>query len=447
MNSREPARNEDPEVREWWVTRSARHALLVGSATTGALGLSLTLAGRLAWDHYAPVELLIMGAGMLAASAVVRPQVAPETAANPPGVPGTASPRIARTNNTTAALGLARSSTGSHESAREILPPASSLPSRIFATSRSNPAEFLWESWAPTLGRLPVELVGPVPETAYVTPRSGRPQLHEEGEPIVLEPSYFDDDGIDWGTTNRFDTLGTLPPRPIASITSQAAGCATGASLPPATSPQPGVGANSVGSAVIGTPVLTEALNPTPPHLRPRPSKTKSHVPQPRRSENSLDRPTRCADCRQLVREPKIWRRCPDCRRQLCTHCIVEALVAYEEGWCSHCAGLRNLELLTREITPRARSKTRASYRKKVLPPEAPRLDRAPRGAMQPPDSKVLDRAQELGSPRTIGQSLGNPTGPKVGGWPGGYAASLLREFGAESMPRSGSESSNGAAI
>jgi len=53
----------------------------------------------------------------------------------------------------------------------------------------AGPGDFLWGSWSTPQSRLPGELVGPVPETAYTPRRAGAPVLHEEGEPIFIGPT------------------------------------------------------------------------------------------------------------------------------------------------------------------------------------------------------------------------------------------------------------------
>lgn len=437
---------EISEAREWWAARTHRYALLVGSAATSGIGLSLTLAGQLAWGHYVSVALLLAGAGMLAGSTAVRPRATTETPANPSVAPGPLPTGFVDVNPGFAVVGLGRTPSCTGHSPREF-PARSDVRARISATGRSDPAEFLWESWSPSVGRLPVELVGPVPETAYVAPRAGRPQLHEEGEPVVLEPSYFEDDGIDWGMRTPFGGPVVLTPHPLASTSDNAAEPSVSANTTPATARRTTVSRTSIGGAAFGTQVLTEALDPTPPHLRPNRSPAKLHAAHRIPSGNSLSHPTRCADCRQLIREPKIWRRCPDCHRQLCTHCIVEALVAYEEGWCPHCAGLRHLDMLTRELAPRARSGTPLTSARVTVPLRSPRFEGGLRPGKQRPGRKEPDRTEGHRISRESGGPLVNPPGSKPRHSTGGYAASLLRQFGGELTPHSGPQLSNGAGI
>jgi hypothetical protein len=110
-------------------------------------------------------------------------------------------------------------------------------------------------------------------------------------------------------------------------------------------------------SGDLGTVVRTEALRPLPPRVISGTGLAHPRAIPRLRPASEPARSTRCADCRTEIRDPKMWRRCSDCLHPLCTHCIVEALLAYEAGWCTRCAGLRHLDLLAKELGPAARSK------------------------------------------------------------------------------------------
>jgi hypothetical protein len=448
MGENHPTTNqtETSYARAWWAARSRRYGLLIGSAATSAVGVSLTLAGRLAWEHYAPAALVFAGAGLLGGAIVVRPSGDPTPNRGELHVPksSTAGPPAADTS-----CDIPRSNHGSPGTAssnQQIHPSPTRMPSKITASSKSDPGEFLWESWAPLVGSLPVELVGPVPETAYIAPQPGQPKLYEEGEPVVLEPSYFEDDGLDWGTGNSLGVLAAVPSHSLSGAASSAASSVVSAKAQLGTSTEALGGSNSIGTATVTT-VLTEALNPTPPHLRKSQARAKLNAPRPLHSENSLAHPTRCADCRVLVSVPKIWRRCPDCHRQLCTHCIVEALVAYEEGWCSHCAGLRHLDMLTKELASPTRRPSQRRLPKTSMPRSTWQYDGGSAHRGFRPGPKVPERAPQLRYPseKAVSPTHSNRLEPRRS--TGGFAASLIREFGGDPTPHPGPQPSNGAGI
>jgi hypothetical protein len=439
-------RAEISEARTWWVARSRRYGLLIGSAATSALGVSLTLAGRLAWEHYLPAGLLIAGAGLLGGAIAVRPSGEPTSNRSSPHVPipSTAGPQRVDTCYDSSTLN--RDSLGTVSTHQQIHSLLGGLPSKIRASDKPDPGEFLWESWAPLVGSLPVELVGPVPETAYIAPQPGRPKLYEEGEPVVLEPSYFEDDGLDWGTGNSLGVLVAVPTHSQTASASSAVPSVVPATAQLGTSTGALGGSSSIANPTV-TPVLTEALNPTPPHLRKNPARAKLHAPRPLHSENSLVHPTRCADCRELVSVPKIWRRCPDCHRQLCTHCIVEALVAYEEGWCSHCVGLRHLDMLTKELALPTRRLTERRLPKTAMSRSTWRYDSGSAHRGLRPSPKVPEREPQLRYPsdKSVSPSHSNRLEPRRS--TGGFAASLIREFGGDLTPHPGPQPSDGAGI
>jgi hypothetical protein len=437
---------EISEARAWWAARSRRYGLLIGSAATSALGVSLTLAGRLAWEHYVPAALVFAGAGLLGGAIAIRPRGDPTSVRSESHVPKASTAGTEGVDTFSDSPGLNLSSLGTVSSHQQIHSSSAGRPSKITASGKPDPGDFLWESWTPLVGGLPVELVGPVPETAYVAPQPGQPKLYEEGEPVVLEPSYFEDDGLDWGTGN---SLGVLVAVPSHSPSGSGSPVVTNVVSPKAqlgTSTEALGGSDPIESPTV-TPVLTEALNPTPPHLRKNPARAKLRAPRPLHSENSLAHPTRCADCRVLVNVPKIWRRCPDCHRQLCTHCIVEALVAFEEGWCSHCAGLRHLDMLTKELAPPTRRLSQRRLPKTSIPRSTWQYDGGSAHGGLRPGPKVPERAPQLRYPSEKAVSLNHSNRLDPRRSTGGFAASLIREFGGDPTPHPGLQPSDGGGI
>jgi hypothetical protein len=324
---------------------------------------------------------------------------------------------------------------------------AAGLSSRYTATGRLNPGEYLWESWSPLMGRLPVDLRGPVSETAEVLPREGQPRLHEEGRPILPEPSYLDDENLNWESGTFLADSAALPwPSFISTPARDPEGASTGQPAGSSTSTENIEGSNSSGAAVVA-PVLTEALNPTPPHLRPHSTHPKPRAARQVRSPGESSRSIHCANCRKAVRDPKVWRRCRDCHHQLCSHCIVEALLAYEEGWCTHCAGLRHLDSISKELVPQTEAVT-----PEISPITAPLVSSpSVTGGLGSPEPstgpKELDRPQQPRIPRENGSAPANSVGQTGRRSTGGFAAALLREFGGDSTPQPEFPASNATAI
>ena len=331
------------------------HYLLLGSGLSIAFGgLTLTLAERLGWGVYPPIALITAGFGLLGSAIALRPSSRYEPEVGSGVVGPDAVERGTRQSAPPRDRRKLRSAVPNHSgiSTRSFSPRQVS-GSYKFATT--DPVQTLWSSWNPAEGRLPVDLVGPVPETAYTAPRPGRGALHEEGDPILLEPSYFDDENLDWAWGNRaLDGL-DVPPPPVAVSSAAKSEAAfnpaplgvSGVREPAPLLPSPGT--------FRATTVVREAIDPQPPHLRLKPEPPQSRGSISRRHANLPARSGRCADCRANVRDPKPWRKCPDCGHELCTHCIVEALLAYEAGLCTHCAGMRHLDQLSKELGPAGR--------------------------------------------------------------------------------------------
>ena len=335
-------------------SRSYRLYLLLGSGAAFALGgFALSAAGRFGWGPYAPIEAILLGFALLVGAALPEPsgdlssdKQIPRASAASPGNGHATPPGFSR--------GVEASSDTKPPSLKSALPKKFEASVTAPPTYRQSPGDFLWSSWESSTGRLPVELVGPVPETAYEPPRPGGVLLHEEGEPILLETSYFDDENLEWA-------WGSSWPGPCGGYSQSMSGPTKDQ---PVWGPSPSSSMNaSQDLANFGPhsperdpqrPVLHEALDPTPPDLRLAPANRRIKV-APRPRPPSPNGRSRCANCRTAIPEPKAWRRCPDCQHPLCTHCIVEALMAYEGGWCAHCAGLRHLDLLSKELGPAGR--------------------------------------------------------------------------------------------
>jgi hypothetical protein len=303
------------------------------------LGLSLTFGVRTPWEAYLPLVLVISGL-MLAVTGLVRPE--------PLDRPSVAAAGASDRYIADALVICPSCSARAIDTASVDQPPSGAwrVPDPAHATpvpppsalTATTPGDFLWTSWLPPAGKLPVELIGPVAETAYVPPKPGAPVLYEEGEPIDI--------------ADLIPILGPEPEPtpPLASVPdlAPAATVSPSADYNDYDLPTGMPGWKEMGFSVGGSlldPMLEEALNPTPPHLRPPAPLLTLPPPEPPLRPWEVDaRSLQCADCRDPVPDPANWRRCLDCHRALCADCMVSALVVRERAWCSHCAERRGLD-------------------------------------------------------------------------------------------------------
>src|SRR5271170_7215995 len=359
-------------VWNWWSDRSHRYVLPIAGAGSLVLGLTLALDARAPWGAYAPLVLVALGVGTLA-SGLARLAVR----STPPPPAPTPAERFAAETWVICPSCTARST-------QSVAPPTPG-PSPAIATpggaplsastgvGPEDPGNSLWRSWVPLVGRLPVELIGPVAETAYVPHRPGTPSLYEEGEPVL--PHGVAENAASSPHPSTARPARELPAarrrvRPeiwAASVDAREGPEIRGAAVPPDGEP-------SIPAARTGDPVLREALNPMPPHRRPGPNPATHRGTA--RKERVL-RPVqidRCANCDDPVLEPTNWRRCAVCRSTLCSECIVSALVTHERGWCARCTELEEFDALATALLPRPRPPTeRASSSPSTLsfPPSA----------------------------------------------------------------------------
>ncbi|MCI4339541.1 MAG: hypothetical protein L3J68_04330 [Thermoplasmata archaeon] len=316
---------------------SRRYLLPIAGAISITLGLALTVVAKFPGDVY--LSLLLVGLGVGGLASALAASDARETL---PVVASAPSERFIADTLVICPSCSARSfgpvSTPAPSSATWRVPdlPRDTVVAGPSHAIASTAGDFLWETWASETGRLPVGLIGPVAETAYVAPRPGAPALHEEGEPELAE----------WLASS----IPAPETRDSTSLLSAARGAvASGPQVEDAESTLV-MGMSdwkSVGSAVLeytsADVVLWEAMNPTPPHLRApsRPRASPSPISRPPRSQAIPS--GQCADCAELVPDPANWRRCLECGHLLCSVCMVDALVSRERPWCSRCAEARHL--------------------------------------------------------------------------------------------------------
>jgi hypothetical protein len=337
------------DSRSWWGSLDPRYILLMGGGLAIiALGITLRIAGDLGWGLYAIAAVVISGLGLLGVAIGY-----PTSGTDPhpsysegympsasdltdPPVDGVGNPSLGPTRNP-------RPSQGLYD--EEALPPWNTS-----ASGRSAPAEILGETWTPTSGGPLPEVVNPVSGIVNAPPRLGESKKDDARARLLLDPSVSADAEERTSARASAVTLLPSPSRPSTGHRGPEVEASPNPSEPPiATGPV--VRTISI-TASTGATLVREALNPTPPHLRAGSEPVAPRVAQPASKFGLPNRSTRCANCRTAIRVPKIWRRCPDCHHQLCNHCIVEALLAYEGSWCAHCAGLRHLDALAKELLP-----------------------------------------------------------------------------------------------
>jgi hypothetical protein len=328
-----------------WADRSHWFVLPLTGAVSFGVGLSLVFGLQLPFGGYAPLVLVVLGFGAIASAVAglaarrARPAAAPETPA-----------RVISESWVICPSCSARSSaSASHRTeappVRDAPPISWLLPAHSHESGPPGAGDFLWASWIPDVGKMPVELVGPVPETAYVPHREGTPKLYEEGEPVVLDLPTAGGIAGAVGTGVTLEAAAEAPTvlPAVASLETIAAEVEETIPRPPATI-DAGDGI-TVSDLTIGDIVLWEALNPTPPHLREGTAPARSNAADRAGGVGSAYTGVRCVDCRGPVHEADAQYRCFLCRRRMCGECMEHALETAGGGCCSYCSGLQGYVL------------------------------------------------------------------------------------------------------
>ncbi len=348
-----------------WTGDSDLYLLPIVGLVCFTLGLSLSFNLRVPWEPFAPLILMVLGLGLVV-NAVVG-LVAWSTALSDEidaTHPSAARPGAARAFPSARSVDIAPipGRTRSEES-RARKPMGSSGSHADYHVS---PGEYLWRSWVPPARRLPVELVGPVPETAYVPHRKGAPSLYEEGEPVILA-SVKNEDRPDVGSRPLLDA-GDFPlfpsltnalarePEDFRAVRVQPPGFTT-----------PAIGRTSVTGGTLHRPAPRAAEDPrTPPSRAPI---GPSVIAAAGRPSGEAPHPVRCASCRQPVGESIILRRCLACLRRLCAECAATGHRTREGLWCRRCAEAEHSNGLSRELA--RRSFPAADVNRRSAPPSA----------------------------------------------------------------------------
>jgi len=361
---RRQRRDADPQsasdaVR--WADRSHWFVLPLTGAVSFGVGLSLVFGLNFPGGAYAPLLLLVLGLGALAsalAGLATRNVSRSERATTPPPV--------VQESWVICPSCSARSSPSAPAATpppvRDAPPLSWLLPAHSTDSGPVTSGDALWSSWLPSAGKMPVELVGPVPETAYVPHREGTPRLYEEGEPIILglpasviaapagaglefqSGAYAAPTSVIGAGDGRTDPVAELEQLEEIEEFEEEADAIDALTEAPLDA---GAGF-SITDLTIGDIVLREALNPTPPHLRGGTQPAAPLAPERRTSVGTLYGGVRCVDCRSTIGDAADPHRCFLCRRRLCDDCMSNALRTTEGGFCSYCAALQGFVALSR---------------------------------------------------------------------------------------------------
>jgi hypothetical protein len=167
----------------------------------------------------------------------------------------------------------------------------------------TSPGDVLWGRLTPeTPGVLPVQLVGPIAESAFET-LPGESYDVPEGD----VPSW--DDAPSSGGLSAIWGGGALAPDPSWS------------------------------------PIEHEAFNHLPPHLRSAPPTWKElrgprSPPNPAKAASGAE----CASCRRGLANPPAWRACTTCHRPFCGECAFRSRRNLGGGRCMDCRTYPEIE-------------------------------------------------------------------------------------------------------
>ncbi len=204
----------------------------------------------------------------------------------------------------------------------------------------SRTAEQLWAHWlSNALSGLPVELVGPVPETAYSAPRANgiperisrppdwsvsggrleplRPGLLPSGRPRT--PT---EDAIRLGRALSQHALPREPGRTLDGI-------------PDPEFESPGGEWAPLASADVGTG--TETPSRDGPEAAPAVPRL-TVVPWTSRGSRAPATPGPCSTCDRPLVADAGWQPCPECDDPVCARCRTLAVIEHGQTWCADCA-------------------------------------------------------------------------------------------------------------
>ncbi len=348
-----------------WTGHSDLYLLPIVGMICLTLGVSLTFNLRVPWGPFAPLILMILGLGLVVNVIVgLAAWSVPPSDKLGPTYPSAVRPGAAQAFPSARSVDVAPipGRAGSGES-RARKPTGNSGSHADYHVS---PGEYLWRSWVPPARKLPGELVGPVPETAYVPHREGAPSLYEEGEPVILA-SVKNEDRPDAGSRALLDA-GDFPLFPsLTNALAREPEDFRAVRVQPPAPTTPAIGRNSVSGGALQRPASRAATD-----LRTAPSRAPigSAVPAGAgRPGGEALHTLRCASCRQSVGESVILRRCFACLRRLCADCAAAGHRTREGVWCRRCAEAEHSDGLSQELARRYRPAADAIRRS--TPPSA----------------------------------------------------------------------------
>jgi len=337
-----------------WADRSHWFVLPLTGAVSFGVGLSLVFGLKIPFAGYAPLLLVALGVGAIAsavAGVATRRAYVPAVAVAPA--------RVISESWVICPSCSARSSATAPPSepppVRDAPPLSWLLPAHAKESGPVGVGDSLWASWLPSAGTMPVELVGPVPETAYVPHREGAPRLYEEGEPVILDLPTAGGIAGAVGTGVTLENAIEAASR-AGNVSALVEIVAEVEETIPTPDRRDASDAFSLTDLTVGDVVLWEALNPTPPHLRPSTARTPSGPTDRRAAVGPAYGGARCVDCRGALAESAASLRCFLCRRRLCGDCMERALRTTEGGCCSYCSTLQGYVVLQRTSRTKAAS-------------------------------------------------------------------------------------------
>ncbi|HZY69712.1 MAG TPA: hypothetical protein VFF67_01880 [Thermoplasmata archaeon] len=296
---------------ELWTHLFHRYFLPVVGVASVVLGVGWFLGVPGAFNVYAPWVLLVGGVGMLTCVlSILGSSRPPGLAHHPTPRPHLAEAPYARTRLSDSYLVPSPDPIAPHPSRSRAV--ASSPPLAAMAAPEADFVAAMWDGWGDNVGSLPVELVGPVAQTAYVPPKDGEfapfPELDPE-PPMFLE--------------------GPLPySDPFPSE----------ADIPMPLTPPIAEEARPIPRPIPLTAVELEALMPLPPHLR--------SVAEPLASD-PFDKELPpvpdvsivfCATCAVAIEPGTRRSNCGRCGELVCGQCEFDALMTHGQEWCADCA-------------------------------------------------------------------------------------------------------------
>jgi len=339
--------------RERWAIASHRFAVPAAGAAAVAAGATMAAGLRAPIGGWAPEILLATGASVLGASLAHR------------AVQRRRAARLAATSSSEPIPsarweeGVCARCSGTGLAAAfvdDLAPVAAPLPSmhRRVVSASTTAGDQIWSSWLRTDGeRLPVPLVGPVPETAYSPPRPGafvpfparEPEPRVSPAPTELAPTRtappllgpFSEEELDRMFPPLLAAAGAPPPPASTILPATPADGRPSVPMEP-----PGLFDDGAPFAPIDFDLALEAANPIPPHLRSR-DRRRAAPPRPAReyARTAIVHSAECASCERTLTELRRWGPCPGCLRPVCNLCLLEAIWSQGRGYCAACLAER----------------------------------------------------------------------------------------------------------